>query len=132
MDNTVTNAVANAVGDVATNDLAATSVAGGLNGTVFNGLDLAVIIAFAVGMLITIWFSMRKKNESGKDYFLSGPRRQLAADRLLDLLLQHRFRASRGSGRRGFCHRHGHGPLGNARVLDSSYWAGLSCRSMTA
>ena len=43
-----------------------------MNGTVFNGLDLAVIIAFALGMIVTVWFSMRKKNESGKDYFLSG------------------------------------------------------------
>ena len=58
--------------DVATNALAAASVAGGMNGTVFNGLDLAVIIAFAIGMIVTVWFSMRKKNESGKDYFLSG------------------------------------------------------------
>ena len=57
---------------VSTNALATASVAGGLNGTVFNGLDLIVIIAFGIGMLITIWFSMRKKNESGKDYFLSG------------------------------------------------------------
>ena len=72
MDNPVTNAIANTVGDVVTNNLAATSVAGGLNGTVFNGLDLAVIVAFAVGMIITVWYSMRKKNESGKDYFLSG------------------------------------------------------------
>src|ERR1700690_85960 len=72
MDNTVTNTVANAVGDVATNNLAATSVAGGLNRTMFNGLDLAVIISFAIGMIITVWYSMRKKNESGKDYFLSG------------------------------------------------------------
>ena len=62
-----TNALAGA-----TNNLAAASVAGGLNGTVFNGLDLAVIIAFAIGMILTVWYSMRKKNESGKDYFLSG------------------------------------------------------------
>src|ERR1700723_631349 len=66
------NEITNNLPDVSTNALAAASVAGGLNGTVFNGLDLAVIIAFALGMLITIWFSMRKKNESGKDYFLSG------------------------------------------------------------
>ena len=39
---------------------------------VFNGLDWFVIAAFAVGMLAVVWFSMRKKNESGKDYFLSG------------------------------------------------------------
>jgi SSS family solute:Na+ symporter len=65
------NEITNSVAD-ATNALAMTAVAGGLNGTVFNGLDVAVIILFAVGMLITVWFSMRKKNESGKDYFLSG------------------------------------------------------------
>src|ERR1017187_1207106 len=65
--NEITNSVV-----VATNALAASSVTGGLNGTVFNGLDLVVIIAFAIGMIVTVWFSMRKKNESGKDYFLSG------------------------------------------------------------
>jgi SSS family solute:Na+ symporter len=65
--NQITNSV-----DVATNALATAAVAGGMNGTVFNGLDLVVIIAFAIGMIITVWFSMRKKNESGKDYFLSG------------------------------------------------------------
>jgi SSS family solute:Na+ symporter len=65
--NQITNTI-----EVATNALATASVAGGINGTVFNRLDLAVIIAFAIGMLLTVWFSMRKKNESGKDYFLSG------------------------------------------------------------
>jgi SSS family solute:Na+ symporter len=65
--NEITNSV-----EVATNALATASVAGGMNGTVFNGLDLVVIIAFAVGMILTVWYSMRKKNESGKDYFLSG------------------------------------------------------------
>ena len=72
--NEITNSVMAATNsmDVATNALAAASVAGGMNGTVFNGLDLAVIIAFAIGMIVTVWFSMRKKNESGKDYFLSG------------------------------------------------------------
>jgi solute:Na+ symporter, SSS family len=64
-------AMTNGMG-MANNSLAAASVAGGMNGTVFNGLDLAVIIAFAIGMILTVWFSMRKKNESGKDYFLSG------------------------------------------------------------
>jgi SSS family solute:Na+ symporter len=39
---------------------------------VFNGLDWLVIALFAVGMIAVVWFSMRKKNESGKDYFLSG------------------------------------------------------------
>ena len=65
--NEITNSV-----EVATNSLATASAAGGIDGTVFNGLDVAVIVAFALGMLATIWFSMRKKNESGKDYFLSG------------------------------------------------------------
>ena len=65
--NEITNSV-----EVATNALATTAVAEGLRGTVFNGLDLAVIICFLVGMIGTVWFSMRKKNESGKDYFLSG------------------------------------------------------------
>src|SRR5664279_1777684 len=41
-------------------------------GSVFNNLDWFVIALFAIGMIVTIWFSMRKKNESGKDYFLSG------------------------------------------------------------
>jgi len=72
--NEITNSVLAATNnmDVATNALATASAAGGMNGTVFNGLDLAVIVAFAVGMVITVWYSMRKKNESGKDYFLSG------------------------------------------------------------
>jgi len=72
--NEITNSVLAATNsvDVATNALASASVAGGMNGTVFNGLDVAVIIAFAIGMIVTVWFSMRKKNESGKDYFLSG------------------------------------------------------------
>jgi SSS family solute:Na+ symporter len=66
------NEITNSVDLVSTNALATASVAGGIHGSVFNGLDLIVIIVFAVGMLITIAFSMRKKNESGKDYFLSG------------------------------------------------------------
>ncbi len=41
-------------------------------GSVFNGLDWAVIALFAAGMVATVWYSMRKKNRSGKDYFLSG------------------------------------------------------------
>ena len=58
--------------NVATNALAAQAAANGLGGTVFSGLDVVVIIAFAIGMVLTVWYSMRKKNESGKDYFLSG------------------------------------------------------------
>ena len=40
--------------------------------TVFDNLDWFVIILFGLGMILTVWYSMRKKNESGKDYFLSG------------------------------------------------------------
>jgi SSS family solute:Na+ symporter len=63
--------------NVMTNTLAAATQAAaaagtGLNGTVFNGVDVAVIVFFTIGMIVTVWFSMRKKNESGKDYFLSG------------------------------------------------------------
>lgn len=39
---------------------------------VFNGLDWFVIALFIIGMFAVVLFSMRKKNESGKDYFLSG------------------------------------------------------------
>jgi SSS family solute:Na+ symporter len=39
---------------------------------VFNGLDWFVIALFVAGMMAVVLFSMRKKNESGKDYFLSG------------------------------------------------------------
>src|SRR5664280_1229492 len=72
--NEITNSVLAATNnvDVATNALATASVTGTMNGTVFNGLDLVVIIAFAVGMILTVWYSMRKKDESGKDSFLSG------------------------------------------------------------
>jgi SSS family solute:Na+ symporter len=41
-------------------------------GSVFNGLDWFVIALFGLGMIAVVLFSMRKKNESGKDYFLSG------------------------------------------------------------
>jgi SSS family solute:Na+ symporter len=41
-------------------------------GSVFNSLDWIVIVLFLVAMIGVILFSMRKKNESGKDYFLSG------------------------------------------------------------
>ena len=41
-------------------------------GTVFNWLDWAIIALFGVAMIATVLFSMKKKNESGKDYFLSG------------------------------------------------------------
>ena len=61
MDNPVTNAAVSTVADAATNA-----------GTVFNGLDWFVIALFGLGMIATVWYSMRKKNESGKDYFLSG------------------------------------------------------------
>ena len=60
--NEITNtAAANVVAAVAANGQ-----------SVFNGLDWAVIALFTIGMIATVVFSMRKKNESGKDYFLSG------------------------------------------------------------
>jgi solute:Na+ symporter, SSS family len=60
--NTTITAVTNAVA-------AATGVP---HEAVFNGLDWAVIALFIAGMFAVVLFSMRKKNESGKDYFLSG------------------------------------------------------------
>jgi SSS family solute:Na+ symporter len=61
--NSVTNAAVNPVAGVAA---AADRV------SVFNNLDWLVIALFALGMIAVVWYSMRKKNESGKDYFLSG------------------------------------------------------------
>jgi solute:Na+ symporter, SSS family len=51
---------------------AAEAPAAATHGSVFNSLDWFVILLFAIGMVATVWFSMRKKVESGKDYFLSG------------------------------------------------------------
>ncbi len=42
------------------------------SGTVFNNWDWFVIVLFGLGMIAVVWYSMLKKNESGKDYFLSG------------------------------------------------------------
>jgi solute:Na+ symporter, SSS family len=39
---------------------------------VFNALDWWIVAAFVVAMAVVVVMSMRKKNESGKDYFLSG------------------------------------------------------------
>ena len=69
MNEIATNAVTAA--ETATNSLGET-IAAVNHGSVFNGLDWVIIALFAVGMVITVLFSMRKKNESGKDYFLSG------------------------------------------------------------
>jgi SSS family solute:Na+ symporter len=66
MENTITN-----ITDAATNTVAGVAAATN-TGTVFNGLDWFVIALFGVGMIATVWYSMLKKNESGKDYFLSG------------------------------------------------------------
>src|ERR1035437_9636273 len=65
METTVTNTVINAVAATATAQTAPKEA-------VFNSMDWMVILLFAIGMVVTVWFSMRKKNESGKDYFLSG------------------------------------------------------------
>ena len=40
--------------------------------SVFNSLDWLVIVAFLLGMVMVVWASMRKKVQSGEDYFLSG------------------------------------------------------------
>jgi len=65
------NEITNSVTAV-TNAVAATAAAAVNTGSVFNNLDWFVIALFGLGMIVTVWFSMRKKNESGKDYFLSG------------------------------------------------------------
>jgi SSS family solute:Na+ symporter len=65
--NEITNSVV-----AVTNAVAATTAAAVNTGSVFNNLDWFVIALFGLGMIVTVWFSMRKKNESGKDYFLSG------------------------------------------------------------
>ena len=41
-------------------------------GSVFNSLDWLVIVLFLMGMVVVVWASMRKKVQSGEDYFLSG------------------------------------------------------------
>jgi SSS family solute:Na+ symporter len=41
-------------------------------GSVFNSLDWVVIVLFLMSMVGVVWFSMRKKVQSGEDYFLSG------------------------------------------------------------
>jgi len=64
--NAITNSVASAVNALGTTAVPLSHVA------VFNMLDWGVIALFGVGMVLVILFSMRKKNESGKDYFLSG------------------------------------------------------------
>ena len=66
MNETATNAVA------AATNLSGETMAAMNQGSAFNGLDWIIIALFAVGMVLTVLFSMRKKNESGKDYFLSG------------------------------------------------------------
>jgi SSS family solute:Na+ symporter len=69
--NEITNSVVAATNAVAAAP-AAIVAATANGGSVFNGLDWAVIAFFAIGMIAVVAFSMRKKNESGKDYFLSG------------------------------------------------------------
>jgi SSS family solute:Na+ symporter len=64
--NEITNSVV-----AATNAIVEAKAAVG-QGSVFNGMDWGVIALFALGMIAVVLFSMRKKNESGKDYFLSG------------------------------------------------------------
>ena len=61
--NSVTNAAVNSVTNAA---------AAAVRVSVFDNLDWFVIVLFGLGMIATVWYSMLKKNESGKDYFLSG------------------------------------------------------------
>jgi solute:Na+ symporter, SSS family len=49
-----------------------TLLAAANTGSVFNNLDWVVIVLFLVGMVAVVWASMRKKVQSGTDYFLSG------------------------------------------------------------
>jgi SSS family solute:Na+ symporter len=42
-----------------------------LSRSVFNSLDWSVIVLFLFGMIVVVWASMRKKVQSGEDYFLS-------------------------------------------------------------
>ncbi|MGB7769559.1 MAG: sodium:solute symporter [Verrucomicrobiia bacterium] len=68
---TVTNTIANTAGNAATNAVAAITAAAG-QGSVFNSLDWSVVAVFIAAMLAIVVYSMRKKNESGQDYFLTG------------------------------------------------------------
>ena len=43
-----------------------------MSNSVFNALDWWIVLAFVAAMTIVVVMSMLKKNESGKDYFLSG------------------------------------------------------------
>jgi len=65
------NEIATNTATVVTNAVAAAASTASQE-PVFNGMDWCVILFFAIGMVLTVLFSMRKKNESGKDYFLSG------------------------------------------------------------
>jgi solute:Na+ symporter, SSS family len=47
-------------------------IAAANTGSVFNNLDWVVIVLFLIGMVAVVWASMRKKAQSGTDYFLSG------------------------------------------------------------
>src|ERR1017187_1736715 len=47
------------------------TAAAAASGSVFNSLDWFIVALFVAGMVAVVMFSMRKKAESGKDYFLS-------------------------------------------------------------
>ena len=51
-----------------TNGITAAAAA---SGSVFNSLDWFIVALFVAGMVAVVMYSMRKKAESGKDYFLS-------------------------------------------------------------
>ena len=84
-------------------------------------------------MLVTIWFSMRKKNESGKDYFLSG--RDANWLQFGSSIFSSNIGSEHFVGLAGglVCYRHGDGALGNAWLIGySCLGVGFSCRFMTA
>jgi solute:Na+ symporter, SSS family len=47
------------------------TAAAAASGSVFNSLDWFIVALFVAGMVAVVMYSMRKKAESGKDYFLS-------------------------------------------------------------
>jgi len=79
------------------------------------------------GMLMTFGFRCARRTIR-QGYFSPGAM-QTAAKRFFDLLFDIGFRTPVGWPGAGFGHRHGYGPLGNARVL-ILFWLGF-CRSMT-
>jgi len=75
--------------------------------------------------------SMRKKVKDGEGYFLRRVTRNGARSHV-DIPLEHRFRTPCRLAGRGSRHRHGNGPLGNARMDHLDPRLGYSCLFTTA